>query len=149
MKEVFSILTADKCLCLFACAAAGQPGGVHQSVHHEMVLPMLPGQSEWSHSKHPPARDTVCHVYGLALSPLKLPKTLHHTGFMFSGQKQEMNFTQSVLNDEVKLTNVTNVVFYFLLLPNLAWPKRSKSINVAFTVAETRLQSDWMKKTSG
>lgn len=28
-------------------AAAGQAGGVHQSVHHEVVLPVLPGQGEY------------------------------------------------------------------------------------------------------
>lgn len=29
------------------CVTAGQPGGVYQSVHHEVVLPVLPGQSEY------------------------------------------------------------------------------------------------------
>lgn len=29
------------------CAAAGQAGGVYQSVYHEMVLPVFPGQSEY------------------------------------------------------------------------------------------------------
>lgn len=38
------------------CAAAGQAGGLHQSVHHEVVLPVLPGQGEYSrHSSSTPA----------------------------------------------------------------------------------------------
>lgn len=32
---------------MWVCAAAGQTGGVYQSVHHEVVLPVLPGQSEY------------------------------------------------------------------------------------------------------
>lgn len=31
---------------LFVCVAAGQPGSVYQPLHHEVVLPVLPGQSE-------------------------------------------------------------------------------------------------------
>lgn len=34
----------------FFCAAVGQPGGVYQPLHHEVVLPVLPGQSEYTSS---------------------------------------------------------------------------------------------------
>lgn len=32
---------------LMSVCAAGQTGGVYQSVHHEVVLPVFPGQSEY------------------------------------------------------------------------------------------------------
>lgn len=56
-------------------AAAGQAGGVHQPVHHEVVLPVLPGQGEYLPPYPPPpssagwSRDPLCPCRPRSRSP--------------------------------------------------------------------------------
>lgn len=143
-----SVSSESLFVCLFVCAATGQPGGVHQSVHHEVVLPVLPGQSEWSHSKRPPARHTVCHVYGLAMSPPQVTKNPppYWIHVLWSKTGNELH---SICNKWWgQIYKCYKCLVLCLSLPNLARPKRPKSINVAFTVTETWLQSEPDEKTN-